>query len=243
MYNLARFGFNEMMDCRARMRTIFDVEPQSVEEGAQRMVEFFYRGLVDDEGKPACALVRLFKTHPYRDLDEELQSFARTIVSEVDDVIDARCLVLLATEGELPEWRSRHTSSGHKAIPLTSEEMVGKAPMIAQLFKQFGVPVSAVLRPNPSLLLDATDRAYSVFHVPRALGSPYIVAQKEFVEPFGIASVLGFGGMLASGDLFATIMFTKVPVSAAVADQFKVIGLNLKLAMLPISRKPLFALQ
>ncbi|MEA2337782.1 MAG: hypothetical protein QOE82_1789, partial [Thermoanaerobaculia bacterium] len=108
------------------------------------------------------------------------------------------------------------------------------------LFKQCGVAVSAVLRPNPSLLLDASDRAYSVFHVPTALGSPYIVAQKEFVERYSIASVLGFGGMLASGDLFAAIMFTKVPISPAVADQFKVIGLNLKLAMLPIARKPLF---
>jgi len=243
VYNLARFGFNEMMDCRARLRTLFIDEPKSVEEGAQRVVEFFYRELVDDDGKPACALLRLFKTHPYRDLDEELRGFARKVVPEVESVHDARCLVLLATEGDLPEWRSRHTSSGHKAIPLTSEEMVEKAPMIAQLFKQFGVAVSAVLRPNPSLLLDASDRAYSVFHVPRALGSPYIVAQKEFVERYAIASVLGFGGMLASGDLFAAIMFTKVPISPAVADQFKVIGLNLKLAMLPIARKPLFAAQ
>ncbi|MEA2339015.1 MAG: hypothetical protein QOE82_3022, partial [Thermoanaerobaculia bacterium] len=133
MYNLARFGFNEMMDCRARLRTLFDVEPKTVEEGAQRVVEFLHRELVDDEGKPACALVRLFKTHPYRALDEELRAFARDVVPEVESVADARCLVLLATEGDLPEWRSRHMSHGHKAIPLTSEEMVGKAPMIAQL--------------------------------------------------------------------------------------------------------------
>lgn len=230
-----------MMDCRTRVRSLLDDGPASVEEGAQRIVQFFYRELVDDEGKPACALVRLFKTHRYDLLDEELQSFARNIVPEVASVADARCLVLMATQGDLPEWCSRHTSNGHKAIPLTSEEMIEKAPMIAQLFKQFGVAVSAIMRPNPSLLLDASDRAHSVFHVPEALGSPYIVAQKEFVEPYGIASVLGFGGMLASGDLFAAIMFTKIPVSTAVADQFKVIGLNMKLAILPIARKPLFA--
>lgn len=222
---------------------MFDDEPATVEEGAQRIVQFFYRELVDDEGKPACALVRLFKTHPYGALDDDLQRFARNIAPEVETVADARCLVLMATEGDQPEWRSPRTSNGHRAIPLTSEEMIEKAPMIAQLFKQFGVAVSAIMRPNPSLLLDASDRAYSVFHVAEALGSPYIVAQKEFVEPFGIASVLGFGGMLASGDLFAAIMFTKVPITAAVADQFKVIGLNLKLAMLPIARKPLFANQ
>jgi hypothetical protein len=118
--------------------------------------------------------------------------------------------------------------------------MVRKAPMISQLLEQFGVPVSAVLRPSPTLMLDVRDKAYNVFHVEHALGSPYIVAQKEFVEPYRIASVLGFGGLLASGDLFATIMFTRVPVTAAVADQFKVVGLNLKLAMLPVMRKPTF---
>ena len=241
MYDLSRFGFNEMMDCRSRLRSLFDREPESVEEGAQRIVDFFFREFVDEDGIPACALVRLFKTHPYADLDDELQAFARGVVPEVETVDDARCLVLLATQGDLPEWRSRHTSSGHKAIPLTSEQMIEKAPMIAQLFKQFGVSVSSVLRPNPTLLLDNLDTNFSVFHVARALGSPYIVAQREFVEAYSIASVLGFGGMLASGDLFAAIMFTKVPVSPDVADQFKVIGLNLKLAMLPIARKKLFS--
>jgi hypothetical protein len=240
MYNLARFTFNDMMDCRTRLRTAFDAEPATLEEGAQRIVEFFYRQFVDDEDQPACALVRLFKTHLYSALDDELKQFARNVDPSVDAVAGARCLVLLATAGQLPEWRSRRLSRGHQAIPLTSEQMIEQAPMIAQLLKQFGIATSAVLRPSPSLLLDANDMATNVFHVPDALGSPYIVAQKEFVEPFGIKSVLGFGGMLASGDLFAAIMFSKVRIPAAVADHFKVVGLNLKLAMLPIVRKPLF---
>ena len=241
MYDLARFGFNDMMDCRLRLRTILDLEPATIEEGAQRIVDFFFEEFVDDDGQPGCALVRLFKTHLYDDLDDDLKTFARNIAPSIEQVPGARCLVLLATQGELPEWRSRHRSSGHKAIPLTSEQMIEQAPMIAQLIKQFGVAISTVLRPDRSLLLDASDTASNVFHVPRALGSPYIVAQKEFVEPFGIESVLGVGGMLSSGDLFAVIMFTKVPVSVAVADLFKVVGLNLKLALLPVVRKPLFA--
>jgi hypothetical protein len=241
MYNLARFTFNDMMDCRTRLRTMFDADPATIGEGAQRLVEFFYRELVDDQGQPACALVRLFKTHPFDGLDDDLKQFAVNVDPSVAEVPGARCLVLLATEGLLPEWRSRRMSRGHRAIPLTSEQMIEQAPMISQLIKQFGVAMSAVVRPSPTLLLDATDLATNVFHVPTALGNPYIVAQKEFVEPFGIASVLGFGGMIASGDLFAAIMFSKVPISAEVADHFKVVGLNLKLAMLPILRKPLFA--
>lgn len=53
-------------------------------------------------------------------------------------------------------------------------------------------------------------------------------------------AVLGFGGLISSGDLFATIMFSKVPIPPDVADQFRVIGLNLKIAVLPFARKPLF---
>lgn len=86
---------------------------------------------------------------------------------------------------------------------------------------------------------DASEKS-QVFHVAEARDSPFIVAQEDFVLPYGIESVVGFGGMMTTGDLFATILFSKVPVSSSVADHFKVIGLNLRVAMLPIARKPLF---
>ncbi|HKR07914.1 MAG TPA: hypothetical protein VJS39_01880, partial [Gemmatimonadaceae bacterium] len=46
----------------------------------------------------------------------------------------------------------------------------------------------------------------------------------------GIRSVLGFGGMLATGDLFAVILFSTVHVTPAVADRFKTIALDVKAA-------------
>jgi len=53
--------------------------------------------------------------------------------------------------------------------------------------------------------------------------------------------VLGFGGMLTSGDLVAAIPFSTVSVSTPVAEQFRIIGLNFKLALLPYALKPAFA--
>jgi hypothetical protein len=241
MYNLARFGFSDMMDCRARLRSIFDEEPATVTEAGERVVRFFYGQLADASGQPACALVRLFKTHPYEKLDEERKAFVRRAVPDADRLDSLQCLVLIASAGDVKEWNSPHDSREHKAIALTSEKMVEEAPMIAQLIKQLGVTISTVLRPDPSLLLDMGDTSHNVFYVPVALGSPSIVAQNEFVIPYGISSVVGFGGMLASGDLFAAILFSKVPISAETADLFKVIGLNLKLALLPVARRPLFA--
>jgi hypothetical protein len=241
-YDLSAFGFNEMMDLRARLRSVFDVDPpDTIEEASQRVVTLFRDSLLDREGNPACALVRLYKTHPFADLDDELKDFARKIAPEADHRVGMRCLVLVSTAGQEPEWNDRRLSRGHRAIPLTSEKTVEEAPMVAQLIKQLGLDVATVLRPDPALLLDMRDRTHNVFFVPRALGSPFIVAQKEFVVPYGIESVLGFGGMMSSGDLVAAILFSKVPIARETADQFKVIGLNFKLAMLSVARKPLFS--
>ncbi|HUP47015.1 MAG TPA: hypothetical protein VM779_16025 [Thermoanaerobaculia bacterium] len=240
MYNLERLGYREMMRCRADIRSLFEETPATLGEAAQRVVEYFYRSFTDDESNPACALVRIFKTHPYHQLDRELKAFADRMLPEGERVDELRCLVLLGTAGDEEAWNSRQASVGHRAIPLASERMVDEAPMISQLIRQLGIEVSTVVRPDAGLLLDADEKAYNVFHVPRALESPYIVEQEEFVKRYGIESVVGFGGMMATGDLFAAVLFSKVPISAAVADLFKVIGLNLRVTLLPLARKPLF---
>ncbi|HVG24741.1 MAG TPA: hypothetical protein VND45_11345 [Thermoanaerobaculia bacterium] len=239
-YNLSRFGFGDMMDARGRIRELFADDLPTLEDAADRAVAFFHRELVDDHGAPACALARLFKTHPYHDLPAELQASVRAATPAAASIPDLRCLTLVATRGDEPDWNSRMTSAGHRAIPLMSVEMVQQAPMIAQLITQLGLPIANVVRPSRALLLDHEQTTHNVFYVPRALGSPHIVAQEEFVIRYGIESVLGFGGILASGDLFAVILFSKVPISPDAADQFRVVGLNLKIAILPFARKPLF---
>jgi hypothetical protein len=240
MYNLARFGFAELMSCRADLRARVDMPAATIAESAGRIARFFYESLVDDNGKPACALVRVFKTHRYADLDEDLKQFSRKIYPAADRERDLRCLVLVATAGDLPEWNDPRASKGHRAIPLASEEVVAQAPMIAQLIQQFGVKISTVVRPSPSLVLDGGPAKFNVFYVPEALGSPHIVAQEEFVARYGVKSVVGVGGMLVTGELFATILFSKVPVSRETADAFRILGLNLKLAFLSLIEKPLF---
>jgi hypothetical protein len=239
-YALQRFGFREMMDCRGRIRDLFADEPPTLEDAAERAVAFFREELVDDEGAPACALVRFFKTHPYRSLPYDLQLAARTAAPDATHDAELRCLTLVATRGDEEAWNSRTASQGHRAIPLISVEMVQQAPMIAQLITQMGIPIANVLRPSRTVLLDHDQKGHNVFYVERALGSPHIVAQKDFVARYGVESVLGFGGLLASGDLFAVIMFSKVHIPVEVADQFRVVGLNLKIAILPSSRRALF---
>ncbi len=92
-----------------------------------------------------------------------------------------------------------------------------------------------MLAPADSVLQDSLGKTYNVFHVPEALGSPYIPAQKEFVERYGVRSVLGFGGLLGDGDLFAVIMFARGPITTESAARFRNIALDVKAVMHPFA--------
>ena len=69
----------------------------------------------------------------------------------------------------------------------------------------------------------------------------YIPAQENFVVPYGIKSVVGFGGVLPSGNLFAVILFCRVAVPRAAADNFKSLALDVKTAVQPLEDKKVFA--
>ncbi len=232
-YDIMNFTIHDMTVCGKVLRNI-GKGAKSMEDVANRIVRHLYDNLTDGQtGKQACSLVRFFKTHTYEKLDDELQSFSRSIAGDTPVLPGMKCLALLATVGENPEWNSRKTSKGHKAIPLPSEQAAYQIPMIRNLIKQLGLSVSMVIKPDPKLLLDIEQRTYNVFYVSNARGSSHIPAQKEFVIPYGIKSVLGLGGLLPSGDIFVVIMFLKVPVSKEGADFFKPLSLNIKIAILP----------
>ena len=113
--------------------------------------------------------------------------------------------------------------------------------MIRHLIRQLGLEINSVVNPDPDILTNLEKRTYNVFHVADAVGSPYVVAQEEFVIPYGIKSVLGFGGILPTGDLFVVIIFTKVPINRTTADMFKPLALNVKMAVLPFVKGSVFS--
>lgn len=232
MHNLTTFDLGDVVECGAALRR-FAETASSMEEVANEIVGYLYAELRDERNDPALALVRCFKTHPFGSLDGEQQKFARQMGQGGGIDPQTRCLTLLATRGALPEWNDRRLSRGHVAIPLASERIVENAPMIARLITELGLEIGVVVRPTAESVGDLAQKSYNVFHVPEAEGSPYIPAQAEFVVPHGIRSVLGFGGMLPSGNLFAVIMFCRVPVPRVTADLFANVALPAKLAMLP----------
>ncbi len=241
MYHLSRFGLSEMTECGAALRKM-GLGASSMEEVANRIVRYLYHQFGNaDTQESNFALVRFFKTHPYRELTRDRREFASQMLGEQPRLPLMKCLTLLATTGDRPEWQTVSASTGHQAIPLVSEQLVAQSPMISQLIQQFGLELSSIVQPNTSLIIDLEQKTFNVFHVPEALGSPFVPAQQEFVIPFKIRSVLGFGGMLPSGNLMTIILFSKVFISRDTADLFKPLALNAKMALLSFDRGAIFA--
>ena len=233
LHDLRAFGIQDIAGCSKSIRDC-GLNASSMSEVAERTVRYFYDNLVNQAvGARQCALVRFFKTHTYGDLDRDRRAFASEILGHQSASDKLKCLVLLATAGEASEWNSPATSRKHRAIPLPSVELVNRMPMISNLVSQLGFDVSTVMTAQPELVLEPQERKYGVFYVPDALESPIIPDQQQFVVPYGIKSVIGFGSLLPLGDMFAVIMFCKVAVPRSTVELIKVLALSTKVAIAP----------
>jgi len=241
MFDIHQFSIRDMTLCGQGLRSLGD-GATTMETVAREVVEFLYDNLrFGPEQERAVVLARLFKTHDYGDLPPQQQEFARQVAATPELAADTKCLTLLATIGEREEWRDRTKSAGHQAIPLTSASLVNRFPMISNLILQLGLEPDMVVRPDPSCLRMMEETSYNVFHVPKALGSPYIPEQDRFVVPYGVGSALGFGGIMPSGDLFAGILFLRTAVSSEVADSFQPLALSIKWPLLSHDQQRVFA--
>ena len=206
---------------------------ESLEGAAESIVRYLYEHCVSPAGTRACALVRFYKTHPYGALDADLQRFAAGQLGDMRPRPDMRCLTLLATMGDEPEWNDRRSSKAHQAVPLPSADRVRAAPMIMRLVEELGVDLDVLVSSTAMPTRPTEMRTYDVFHVEEAPGSPYIPAQREFVERYSIASVVGFGGLLRSGELFALILFSRERIPPRSAARFRTIALDVRSSLFP----------
>ncbi|PIR00130.1 MAG: hypothetical protein COV66_08510 [Nitrospinae bacterium CG11_big_fil_rev_8_21_14_0_20_45_15] len=237
MFDLANLQIPGIINLGNKLRKA-SLGKSCMEDVAQEMVRILYDELVTGENQEkACALVRFFKTHSFNDLEPGQKDFAKNLLPENSDTDNLKCLTLVATAGEKPEWNSRAESRSHKSIPLFSAEIVKKFPMISGLYKQMGFDISNVIQPDLEFIANEIDKNYSVFFISNAKGSPSIPDQENFVIPHGIKSVIGFGGLYPTGDVFSVILFTKTIFSKEVADLFQILGIYIKIVTLPYHQR------
>lgn len=229
MPNIQTISPAEIDDISAALDTIA-ASAVTVEECAQRWMFHLFDNLQDESAESACVLVRCFRTSRFGNLSTELRDLVAGIAHNEQPDAATQCMVLLGSAGINAEWNSRHNSVGHRVIPLLSSEMVARSPMIAQLFRQMGVDMQTILQPADDLIVAHHPGSLEIFFVPAALGSPHIPAQDEFVAPYRVGSVVGFGGILGSGSIFAVIMFLGAQIDDAAAQRFRPLAATIKLA-------------
>jgi hypothetical protein len=149
---------------------------------------------------------------------------------------ETKCLTLMGTTGDEPDWCDIERSQGHRSVPLISEKWVNQIPVIARLVLELGLEIQQVITPDADQALEQEKQDFRVFHVEEALRSEYIPDQ-EFVVSHGIRSVLGFGGMLPTGHLFVVIVFSKAKISLETALLFRTVALSVRMMMLPLLKK------
>ncbi|MFD0633494.1 hypothetical protein ACFQ9X_19940 [Catenulispora yoronensis] len=168
-------------------------------------------------------------------------------------------LTLLATSGDHPHWADRRNSRDHQAIPLSASDVVRRAPLALALLDRLlglqpppepaappaprspgphgsngaggaggGASGGAGGEQSPGLSARLRDR-FDVFHVPEALGSPY-VPTPEFVRDYQIRSAIALGAVLDSGgpehpdlpgvrntSLYTALLYSRVRIPAETA--------------------------
>ena len=243
MFDVSKFRLQDMTACSAALRQL-GAGASSIDIAADRITRYLYATLTTGADEdPACVLVRLFKTHPYERLSPELQALADVRLGDKPANPGMKCLTLLASTGAVEGWNHPAQSSRFRVIPLDGPNTLANLPMFSQLFAQFHIDLPFLEQAGSSLLMDQYATAFNAFHVPQALGSPYVPGQTDFVVPFGIQSVFGFGGLLSTGEMFAVILFAKVPVTRETADLCKAFALSTKLALAPFEHNRLFVPQ
>ena len=232
MYSLARFSLLEMTECSAVLRQLGE-QSSSLRDVAARAVDYLYATLGNcDTGARDCVLVRCFKTISYSRLDPSIQQLAREKLGGITPFPDLKCLTLMATAGEQPDWNRVERSHRYRVIPMVNADFVKQFPMFSQLLHQFGGSTAFDVTPEGEWLVDVEEKTYNVFYVPDAVDNPYVPVQEEFVRKYGVKSVLCFGGLLPSRDLFAVILFSRTPVPRDTAMLCKSLALSLKTSLL-----------
>src|SRR5262249_14445803 len=88
------------------------------------------------------------------------------------------------------------------------------SPMLSAAFEQIGIErmrAKNVAKPTALPMLEASFLTH-FFYVPQAVGSPFIPAQRDFVEKYHIQSVVGIGSGFLSKAIYLALAFSLTPI-------------------------------
>jgi serine phosphatase RsbU (regulator of sigma subunit) len=209
----------------------------TMEEAAAQMVRYLRRAFRTTGGRSAFVLGRFLNTAPWEDLPDDL----RKVVQPPDgrEPAGVRSIVLLASDGEEPQWCDRLRSPGLQPTLLESADTVTANPLLATLVGEIGVDVTTFITGDPGSHGEGPSD-FGTFHIEDATDGDRLPLQ-PFVATQEIRSVVGFGGLQPTGNVFAVVLYSRVPIDAEAAEMLRIIGMSVKLALLPYVTEPMFA--
>ncbi len=232
MYNQTPFTSKDLAKCSLVLRHL-GKNSASMQESSQKIVDYIYEHFYDSETEQnSCALVRLFKTHPYGALEDSLQASARCLIKDTLPVAEMKCWTLLAAAGKEPHSNYSLVNK-NIVIPLVNQEFVAEMPGISELILRLGLDIPTVLGMDREKMLESEHKLLNAFYISNAKDSPFIAEQDSLVIPYGIKSVLGIGGLLPSGSLFVVMIFLKIQIPQNMAEILKNLALAIKTSLLP----------
>jgi hypothetical protein len=183
----------------------------------QRFCELFYAAF------PDTALIRVFGTVPMGRLGSREREFVHDLIARESRGFELfegdPILTLFGTRGIEPEWCDRKASRDHLAIPLSSEEFIAEIPMLSRLLSELGFTSIRARNGTWQFVsrLDASgDGLFFVGDARTATDERgrLIIPASDFVDRYGIRSVFGFGGEVATQSMMlAVIVFARTVLS------------------------------
>ena len=99
-FDLKNFTLTDMVRCGSVIRRLGE-NVNTMERVADNITKYLYGHFINrDIGKPACALIRIFKTHSYGSLPQELKEYVQEKLATKDVGDNVKSLILLGTAGE-----------------------------------------------------------------------------------------------------------------------------------------------
>ena len=139
------FSLQQQTRCISRITDPPEGRTNSLHELAGRIVRDLNETLRDpDSGESTAALVRFFMTCEYESLDDSLSRFVADRFPDLAPEPETKCLTLMGTVGDEPDWCDIDRSQGHRSVPLISEEWVKQIPMIARPVAELGLEIQQV---------------------------------------------------------------------------------------------------
>jgi hypothetical protein len=204
----------------------------TMESAAQRIVDHVHASLQTD-GVPDCLNVSMHKTHLYRALPTRLQELA----FEADGTVEPQtaCLTRLAVAG----YDEPEPEAAALVRPLTAAAF-DEQPILVALLLAMGLDQEAATDPARAASAGIHREELQAFYVPDLAGSEWAADDETRgqVAALGLASLLGIGGGLPSGDLFFLFLFTLTPITPRSADLMRSLAPALKAALIPHSMRP-----